>query len=192
MGPPLTTRLSNQQGMFCPKDLAGQMQFICEACTVRSVTGAELGFKPRDIVLVMLERARLIDTANNWSRNTLKAYQSKYNVILDFERDFEVQVLPQSIPRHPPNGPAIRLMWTQERYSMYPADWRRRQGLLEETIKFGTIRGMRSAASHFWTLDLLQSHADRFTFGFKDRPLIVETCSPTDQAAYTYFTEGMR
>jgi hypothetical protein len=26
---------------------------------------------------------------------------------------------------------------------------------MEETIKFGTIRGIRSAASHFWTLDLL-------------------------------------
>jgi hypothetical protein len=51
---------------------------------------------------------------------------------------------------------------------------------------------MRSAASHFWTLDLLQNQADRFTFGFKDRPILVDECSPTDQAAYTFFTEGLR
>jgi hypothetical protein len=54
------------------------------------------------------------------------------------------------------------------------------------------VRALRSAASHFWTLDLLQSHPDQLTFGFKDRPQLVKACSPTDQVAYTYFTEGMR
>jgi hypothetical protein len=106
---------------------------------------------------MMLERARLVDTSNKWSTGTLKAYQSKYNVIGAFERNFELSVLPVSRPRHPLDGSAIRLMWAQERYSLFPAEWRKRHSLLEETIKFDTVRGMRSAASHFWTLDLLQS-----------------------------------
>jgi hypothetical protein len=102
MGVPFTTRLSNDGGMYCPKDLAAQIQFICEACTVRSVLGAELQRTPRDTVLLMLEQARLIDTCNNWSSGTLKAYQSKYNVIGSFERDFGVVVLPKTIPIYPP------------------------------------------------------------------------------------------
>jgi hypothetical protein len=73
-----------------------------------------------------------------------------------------------------------------------PRKIRKRHSLLEECIKFGTVRGIRSAASHFWTLDLLHNQAERFTLGFKDRPILVDECSPTDQAAYTFFTEGMR
>jgi hypothetical protein len=192
MGLPFTTRLANKKGLFCPKDLANQIQYICEACTVRSVLKGELGVTSQATVLLMLERARMVDTANKWSTGTLKAYQSKYNVLGDFERDLGVTVLPLTRPTHPPDGPAVRLMWAQERYSLYPAEWRKRHSLLEETIKFGTVRGLRSAASHFWTLDLLQNQSEKFTFGFKNRPLIVEACSPTDQAAFTYFTEGMR
>jgi hypothetical protein len=193
MGAPFTTRLSKEEGLFCPKDFANQQQFICEACTVRSVIKTELGWGPHHTVLLMLERVHLVDTANRWAKGTLKTYQSKYNIITDFVAEFGVSVLPITKLGHPPNGPAIRLMWAQERYSLYPAEWRRKQGLLDETVKFGTIRGIRSAASHFWTLDLLQTLPDKFTFGFKDRPLIaVEACSPTDQVAYTFFTEGMR
>jgi hypothetical protein len=119
----------------------------------------------------MLERARsLVDTSNNWSKNTLKTYKSKFNILRDFERDLHVRVMPHLPPGHPPNGPAIRLMWAQERYSLYPADWSKRKVLGEEAIKFGTIRALHSAASHFWTLDLLQTHSDQLTFGFKDRP----------------------
>jgi hypothetical protein len=147
---------------------------------------------PHHEVLLLLERARLVDTANKWAKGTLKAYQSKYNIITNFVSGFGVPVLPTTQLDHPPNGPSIRLMWAQERYSLYPADWCRKQGLKEETIKFGTICGILSAASHFWTLNLLQTQPDKFTFGFKDCPLIVEACSPTGQAAYIYFTEGMR
>jgi hypothetical protein len=193
IGLPFVTRLSQEQGVFYPKDFAGQQQFICKACTVRLVRLRELGFTALGTVGLMLERARLVDTANKWSSSTLKAYQSKYNPIADFERDPQVRVLPMTRPAYPPsNGPAIRLMWAQERYSLYPSDWRKKQGLHEEAVKFGTLRAMRSAASHFWILDLLNTQTDQLTFGFKDRPVIVEACSPTDQASYTYFTEGLR
>jgi hypothetical protein len=140
----------------------------------------------------MLERSRLVDTINNWSKGTLRTYKSKFNVLRDFERDLHVRVIPFTPPTHPPNGPAIRFMWAQERYDLYPSDWWKRNGLGDEAIKFSTVRALRSAASHFWTLDLLLTHADQLTFGFKDRPQMVQACSPTDQVAYTYFTKGMR
>jgi hypothetical protein len=77
MGIPFRTRLFKGKGLYCPKDLANQHQFICEACVVRAVDLDELGFTPRDIVLLMLERARIIDTSDKWAAGTLKAYQSK-------------------------------------------------------------------------------------------------------------------
>jgi hypothetical protein len=110
MGLPFRTRLAKEKGLYSPKDLANQQQFICEACTVRAVDLDELGHTPRDTVLLMLERARMIDTANKWAPGTLKSYQSKYNVVAAFERDLQVQVLPVTRPKYPPHGPAIRLM----------------------------------------------------------------------------------
>jgi hypothetical protein len=193
MGTPFTTRLSDEEGLFCPQDLASQQRFICEACTVRSVRLEELGFRPLDFVSLMLERARMIDTTNNWLKGTLRTYKSKFNVLMEFERDLQVRVAPFTPPPHPPNGPAIRLMWAQERYSLYPADWWKRHVIGEDAIKFGTIHALRSAASHFWIFDMLFSKANQLTFGFKDRPQqTVQACSPTDQVAYTYFTEGIR
>jgi hypothetical protein len=192
IGTPFTTRISNDAGLFCPQDLASQQQFICEACTVRSVLLEEIGFRPIYVVSMMLERARLVDTTNNWSKGALRTYKSKFNVLIDFKRDLKVRVVPYTHPSHPPNGPAIRLVWAQERYSLYPADWWKRNVMGEEAIKFGTVRALRSAASHFWSFDMLLSKGDQLTFGFKDRPQMVQACSPTDQVTYTYFTEGMR
>jgi hypothetical protein len=83
-------------------------------------------------------------------------------------------------------------MWAQERYSLYPAEWRRRNSDLEKAVTFSSIRAIRSATSHFWILDLLLTQPEKLTLGFKDRPTVVSGCSPTDEIAYTYFTDGMR
>jgi hypothetical protein len=40
--------------------------------------------------------------------------------------------------------------------------------------------------------DLLLAHPERLTLGFKDCPVMVEGCSPTDEVAYTFFTDGMK
>jgi hypothetical protein len=138
----------------------------------------------------MLERARLVDTSNKWSRGKLRTYKSKFNVLRDFEKDLRIRVIPYTAPDYPPNGMAIRLMWAQERYSLYPSYWWKKQRTSETAIKFGTIRALRSAASHLWTLDLLQNKLEQLTFGFRDRPQLVEACSP--QISYKYFTEGLR
>jgi hypothetical protein len=40
--------------------------------------------------------------------------------------------------------------------------------------------------------DLLLTRPSRLTLGFRDRPTVVASCSPTDEVSYTYFTDGMR
>jgi hypothetical protein len=159
---------------------------------VCSVLCRELSHNPADLVLLMLERARFIDLTNHWARGTLWTYQSKFNVLRDFEADLLVPILTPTALLRPPHSDAIRLMWAQERYSLYPAEWRRRHSDLEEPVKFGSIRAIRSAASHFWIWDLLLTQPEKLTLGFKDRPTLVAACSPTDEIAYTYFTDGMR
>lgn len=192
MGLPFTTRLAKSAGLYCPKDCANWVHFICEACTVRAVTQREIAPTALDAVYLMLERARLIDTANHWARGTLATYQSKYRIITDFERDLKLPVLQATKLTVPPHGPAIRMMWAQERYSLYPSDWYLRAGTHDTTVKFGSIRALRSAASHFWILDLLHTKPSKLTLGYKDRPLVVEGCSPTAEAAVTYFSDGLR
>jgi hypothetical protein len=140
----------------------------------------------------MLERARIVDTSNHWAYGTLQTYNSKFNVIRDFEAAFLVSVLPHTPLSHPPCGPSIRLMWAQERYSLYPARWRRHASGLESFVKFATVRGLRSAASHHWLWDLLHTLPAQLTSGFRDKPLVVSGCSPTDELAYTIFTDGMK
>jgi hypothetical protein len=92
----------------------------------------------------------------------------------------------------PPFGEAIKIMWAQERYSLYPSDWHRARPTREKAVSFGSIRAIRSAASHYWMWDLLVSNPSHLTLGFKDKPLIVAGCSPTDEAMYTFFANGMK
>jgi hypothetical protein len=140
----------------------------------------------------MLERAQLIDLTNHWAKGTLKTYQSKFNILDEFLKDLQVPVLTPSNLAYPPNGVAIPLMWAQERYSLYPAEWHRLVSDKLDPVKFGSIRAIRSAASHFWMWDLLLAHPERLTLGFKDRPVVVKECSPTDEVVYTFFTDGMK
>lgn len=192
IGVPFTTRLPKEGGLYCPNDLAAWKHFICEACTVRSVLEREIGHTAADLCLLMLERARLIDTMNHWAKGSLQAYQTKFRIIQNFASTFQVPILKPTTLLAPPRGAAIKLMWAQERYSLYPSEWRKKNSNLADTIKFGTIRGLRSAAAHFWIWDLLHTNPDKLTLGFRDRPMVVHGCSPTDEVAYTYFTDGLK
>jgi hypothetical protein len=180
------------RGMFCLPNLAALRHFVCEACTVRAVVNRELSKRPTDLVLLMLERARLVDTTNHWSTGTIKTYQSKYRILQEFERTFELSVLHPTRLLSPLHGAAICLMWAQERYSLYPAEWRKKHRLTDEVVKYGTVRALRLAAAHFWVWDLLHTRPNRLTLGFRDKPTVVSGCSPTDEVAYTYFADGMR
>ena len=93
VGLPFLTRLQARKGLFCPRDLARQRHFVCEACTVRAVLQEELGFFAWDFALLMLERVRLVDISNKWAASTLKNYQSKFNVFSEFDRVFHTTSL---------------------------------------------------------------------------------------------------
>jgi hypothetical protein len=113
IGLPFQTRLPNDRGLFCPPDLASLRHFVCEACTVRAALNRELSKRPADLALLMLERARLVDFTNHWAAGTIKTYQSKYRVLQDFERTFEISLLHPTQLTSPPHGIAIVLMWAQ-------------------------------------------------------------------------------
>jgi hypothetical protein len=192
IGLPFKTRLSKGVGLQCPPGTEQWGHFICEACTVRGVRKRELLRQAQDTVLLMLDRARLVDMAGHWASGTLKTYQSKWRVIRAFETDLDLTCLTHSPVLCPPHGPVIRLMWAQERYSLYPARWQRHAGGERGSVQYPTVRALRSAASHHWILDLLQTTPTGLTLGFKDRPTVVSGCSPTDELAFTFFADGMK
>jgi hypothetical protein len=140
----------------------------------------------------MLERATLIETFNHWIKGRMKAYKSKLNVIQDFERDFPIHVLPCPTFTAPPLSASRPLIWAQERYSLYPARWKRHANSPETTVKWGTVRALRSAAALQCTFNLLQSMPNRLTYGFRDKPTVVAACNPTDELGYTVFSDGMK
>jgi hypothetical protein len=60
------------------------------------------------------------------------------------------------------------------------------------TVKWGTIRALRSATALQSTINLMQSIPERLTSGFRDKPTIVPACNPTDELVYTVFSDGMK
>jgi hypothetical protein len=193
IGIPFTTRLDDDKGLKCSTLAAIWKGFICESCRVRAAVRRELQRTAQDVALLMIKRATIVDTFNHWSDGTLKAYRSKFNVIKDFEDDFRIPTLPHPHLAHPPVGDARPLMWAQERYSCYPAQWKRTAQVPRSTIKWGTIRGLRSAAALQSTFNLLQSCPSRVTYGFRDKPTVVTACNhPTDELGYTVFSDGMK
>jgi hypothetical protein len=124
-GFPFKTRLLANGGLNIPSGIHEWPHFICEACTVRSVVDRELSWSAQDTALLMFERVRTLDMLHKWAPGTHRTYHSKIRVFRGFERDLGVLVLPLTPLLRPPNGPSIPLMWAQERYSLYPARWKR-------------------------------------------------------------------
>jgi hypothetical protein len=140
----------------------------------------------------MLERATTVDIYNHWSHGTMKTYKSKFRVLQAFEQDFRVSALPRPTLVRPPDSEARPIMWAQERYSLYPARWKRSAGLPDANVKWGTIRALRSAAAFQSTFNLMQSIPEQLVYGFRDKPTVVSACNPTDELVYTVFSDGMR
>jgi hypothetical protein len=107
---PFATRLDDNKGLSCPADAVLYKGFICESCRVHSTIVRELQRTAGDITLMMLERATLIDMYNHWSHGTLKAYKSKFNVLREFETDFQLSTIPQPHLDAPPNSDSRPLM----------------------------------------------------------------------------------
>jgi hypothetical protein len=192
VGAPFTTRLKKDEGLILPAGVAEMKNFICEACTVRSVCHRELEDTKEDETLLRLERMRIIDLASHWSNGTYKQYKTKYKVIRKFELDYRVSILTPRDMAQPPNDAAIPLMWAQEKYALSIPKWRRNRNSPIENIKFGTVRGIRSAASQYWSWDQLLNDPEKMMMDDKGRPIKVDGCSPTDELGYVFFTDGMR
>ena len=136
VGPPFRSRRSNNDGLaFPPVHHWGC--FICEACTVRAVTGREL--LPSDCYLMCLERVRLLDIAWSWARGTHRTYQTQFNFIQKFEADFTVSVLASSFPLAPPSSPDIALAWRMEHCALHQVRALSR-GCCPAPVSYSTVR----------------------------------------------------
>jgi hypothetical protein len=147
--------------MIFPAGVAEMKNFVCKVCTVRSVCHRELEDTKEDETLLRLERMRIIDLTSHWSNGTYKQYKTKYKVIRKFELDYRVSILTPRDMDQPPNDAAIPLMWAQEKYALSIPKWRRNRNSPIENIKFGTVRGIRSAASQYWSWDQLLNDPEK-------------------------------
>lgn len=186
-GPPFATRRLRGEGLKLPP-ISDWPNFICEACTVRSVTGREL-HRPMDDHLLLLERMRILDMLSYWGKATHSSYQQKLRVIRRFELRFRVQILRPTALSRPPSGPEIPLMWCQEAYSLRPSTKRYDQDVAL-TLSFGTIRQLRSAASQYFSWDMMVSHPKPVLLT-KERSLVSQHCRPTDGFSSTLHARGM-
>ena len=89
---------------------------------------------------------RILDMAHHWSAGTNKTYQTKLGAIHRFEKDFGIEgaILRARDIDRPPNSSDIPLMWCQEAYSL-----RKPNGETDATVRYGTVRQLRSATSQF-------------------------------------------
>ena len=83
LGHPFRTRLPSGRGMSMPP--LEFYPFVCEACTVRTQLRRELTRSTADQELLMLERARMIDSANHLAPSTWKQYSASFRRFARFE-----------------------------------------------------------------------------------------------------------
>jgi hypothetical protein len=189
IGKPFETRLKDNDGLSFPK-IIDLPHFVCEVCTVREVVGRELRSDPNDTALVMLERARLIDTAHHWAASTHKQYQSKLRMVRKFEGAFGVSILRPTPLTKPPNSPDVPAMWLQQQYSLRPGGFRAGEQN-ESAVSWSTVRGLRSAISQFYSWDLTIAQPTTTMQDSMKRPVMVNGCLPTDSLGYSYMSSGM-
>jgi hypothetical protein len=162
--------------------------FICEACTVRSVTGRELTDRA-DGELMALERMRLLDMAHHWSVGTHTTYQGKLRIVRKFEDRYGVAILLPTPLLRPPHGVDIPLMWCQEAYSLRLSPAKRSEGT-NMNLAFSTVRQLRSAVSQFLTWDMMVATPGAFMD--QQRRVLQLPCRATDGLGYTLYSAGMR
>jgi hypothetical protein len=185
-GPPFTSRRNKSAGLCFPL-VTEWPNFICELCTVRAVLGRELGH-PGDRWLLQLERVRLLDTAHNWAPGTLSGYQTNLRTIRKFEGNHPgLHILTAHRLLEPPHSPDIPTMWMELHASVQQLAPRGR--LKARTPAHVTVRQLRSAVSHFHTLDQLAAFPGTTYFSDK-RKHVVGGCRPTDCASYSLFERG--
>ena len=180
-GAPFTSRTGTTSGLTFPK-VTFWPNFTCELCTVRSVLNRELGIRP-DLILLCLERMRIIDIAHYWSKNTHKRYQGFLRAADHFQARYPgVPLLDHSPPPLRPHfGPDIPLQWMEEEYTLRPGK--------EGNITYSTVRGLRSAVAFHEGLRHLNA-GDSLYFDRSHR-LLSHSGRYTDGASSTLFARGL-
>ena len=188
VGAPFSTRRKGNAGLSFPS-ICDWPNFVCEACTVRSVLGRELK-GTNDGHLMMLERMRIIDMAWRWAKGTHSSYQGQLKIIRQFEKSFDVPVLRAAELKRPANTPDIPLMWCMEAASTKLVTHSSRGCNTPHSIAFGTIRALRSAASQFYAWDWMISHPASCHLT-KDQKLLEQGVRPTDSFAFSLLVKGL-
>jgi len=185
MGPPFTCRTRAKAGLEFPK-VDHWPIFICECCTVRAALGRELG-APTDRQLLRLERARMLDVANSWSAGTYQAYKSKIAYLAKLEQAHPgLKLLARPNPSQPPVSEATTLAWAELAYSLRTSSRPDR-----DTVAFGTVRQLRSAAGWNQTIAAIGSEVG-LVFEPRSRRLIRHDGPTSYEAVLTRFTEGLK
>ena len=182
-GPPFYTRLEKNKGLGMPP-WVHRPHFICELCTVRMELQREIHRTDKDIHLLMFERMRMIDAMNWWQHRTLRQYSPHLKYLFPFDRFFGVRTLLPSPLARPPRSPAIPIMWSLLNYSLQY----NKEG---DRIKHQTVRGIKSAASLYYTLDMQMAFPRTVLRDGQQRGIVMEKVSPMDEAGTTFGTKGM-
>ena len=130
-----------------PSEMARQLLYFLLG---RWVAPWELRSDPNDTALVILERARLIDTTHHWAASTHKQYQSKLRMVRQFEGDFGVSILRPTPLTKPPSSPDVPALWLQQQFSIRPGGFRAGEEN-QSAVGWITVRGLLSSISQFYS-----------------------------------------
>ena len=184
IGPPFQCRTRDSQGLRFPA-VTDWPLFVCECCTVRAVLGRELGASG-DRLLLRLERVRILDVANSWSQGTFRAYKTKLKFLRKIEgRHQGLTLLARPSPQAPPTE-SVGLAWAELLYSLRPSSRPDR-----DTVAFGTVRQIRSAAGWYNAAGALLASSG-LAYDERSRRISRTEVGPTDEAILTRFTEGLK
>ena len=132
--------------------------------------GNEVSRSTRDVTLLMLERMRMVDTANHWRDSTTKLYTRLLQKLHKFEVWSSIPTLVKPSLLQPSSSPCFSLMYAQLQYSVE-----------KNGRKFQTVRQLRSAASG-WYSQVLSNPDMTHHLSFSN---------PCESQLYRLFTEGM-
>jgi len=132
---------------------------------------------------------RPLDLLHSCSLGTHKVYQQKLQILRRFEGSLGVSVLRTKPLARPPSGPNITVMWAQEHYSLRSRGECKGQ-LHDATLAFATIRQLRSAASQFYTVDVLMANPGQLYMDSNNH-LSRQAGRVTDEHDATMFGTGL-
>lgn len=147
----------------------------------------ELG-ADKDRQLLQLERMRILDVANSWATKTYAAYSSKLNFLKRFEQDhLGLTILSTPSLPCPPTPASVPLAWAEAQYSVQPSPVVGR-----DTVAFGTIRQLRSAAGWYQSTAWFVGEAGTITYDEKGSRLIRADTLMTQDATLSRSTKGVQ